>query len=105
MLFNSDVEEYYREKKNQMNYFKAFEHTSHNFFQISGFFANEFNMEKPVFYLVPPDQLSGMFPYRKAASDLYYRESIEMELKIKAAALLGHLALVFVSVLGLFVLL
>jgi hypothetical protein len=64
-----------------MTFFKAFEHTSHTFFQISGVLANEFNIEKPVYYMTIPGQISGMNPYNKAASELYINKSIEFELK------------------------
>ena len=80
-LFENDVEEYYKEYKNQNHYFHAFEHTTHKFFQISGFFANEYNMESPIYYMVPHGQFNGMMPYRRSASEIFVMESIATELK------------------------
>lgn len=79
LIFKKDITEYYY-YKGEKHYFKAFEHTSHEFFTISGFIADEYNMEKPNFYLVPGGQFQGMNPYSKPASEIYMNMAIQLEL-------------------------
>jgi hypothetical protein len=81
-----------------MHYFRAYEHTSHKFFQISGFLANEYNIESPIYYFTAFEQLTGLLPYEKAASEIYIRESVLMELN-------GHIFNCLIILIGMVILL
>ena len=91
IIFNSSVEDYYKYKKNEYTYFKDWEHVVHNFLSISGVLAAEFNMSSPKYILQKSGKIPGLNPYSNSATEIYYYDSIQVELEKSNVKLFGDL--------------